>query len=304
MSDYLGNLVARSLGPTPAVRPRLASRFEPLTPAAPAPWMEPAAAAPPALFEETVETSPEPARRRARRREVMMAEEVEPPRTAVPVPAASVPTRVATSPPDALSSGAGEGERDGAVAARRVRSAHHESFAVRTTAMPAELERTPAPALRVQTRVAEREGVPFETSPPDPLSSGAGEGERNGTVAARRVRSAHHEPFTTAMPYPLRSPSPAPLERGSGGEVSKPGALDLPLSPPTLPPLQPRITAVERQSPSIPQAAPEPVIHVTIGRIEVKAAPPPAQPSRPRSAAQAPITLEEYLRRRSRRGDG
>src|SRR6185295_952203 len=70
-------------------------------------------------------------------------------------------------------------------------------------------------------------GLPFETSPPGPLSSRAGEGERNRAVEACRVRSVHHEPFAmrtahpAAMPPRLRSPSPALLERGPGGEVSK-----------------------------------------------------------------------------------
>jgi DNA topoisomerase-3 len=56
----------------------------------------------------------------------------------------------------------------------------------------------------------------FETSPPGPLSSGAGEGGRTRTGEARRVRSAHHEDLSvrtahpTAQPYDSRSPSPAP----------------------------------------------------------------------------------------------
>ncbi len=51
-----------------------------------------------------------------------------------------------------------------------------------------------------------RTGARFETSPPGPLSSGAGEGGEN----KRRIRSASSS-----------SPSPAPLERGPGGEISK-----------------------------------------------------------------------------------
>jgi uncharacterized protein (TIGR03032 family) len=57
-------------------------------------------------------------------------------------------------------------------------------------------------------------GVPFETSPPGPLSSGAGEGEsmRAPVAEAGLVRGK------TVVDRP---PSPAPLERGPGGEVSK-----------------------------------------------------------------------------------
>ena len=75
---------------------------------------------------------------------------------------------------------------------------------------------------------------------------------------------------------------------------------------PASPLLQPRVTVVERQPPPVRPEAPaaEPVIQVTIGRIEVRATPPPAQPSRPRPAALPALSLEEYLRRRSRKGDG
>jgi histidinol-phosphate aminotransferase len=58
------------------------------------------------------------------------------------------------------------------------------------------------------------DALPFETSPPGPLSSRAGEGERSTTVPAGNAA------FLVA-PLRLRSPSPALLERGPGGEVSK-----------------------------------------------------------------------------------
>ncbi|HEV8581015.1 MAG TPA: DNA topoisomerase 3 [Thermoanaerobaculia bacterium] len=60
--------------------------------------------------------------------------------------------------------------------------------------------------------LAGRGGIPFETSPPGPLSSEAGEGgTRTNGIAELRSRAA----------APHRSPSPASLERGPGGEVSK-----------------------------------------------------------------------------------
>lgn len=62
---------------------------------------------------------------------------------------------------------------------------------------------------------------------------------------------------------------------------------------------------MERPPAPVRAAAPavEPVIQVTIGRIEVRATQPAPQPSRPRSAAPNAMSLEEYLRRRSRRGE-
>jgi hypothetical protein len=47
---------------------------------------------------------------------------------------------------------------------------------------------------------------------------------------------------------------------------------------------------------------PAPTIQVTIGRIEVRATPPPAAPAR-KEQKSAVMTLEEYLRQRSRRGE-
>ena len=71
-------------------------------------------------------------------------------------------------------------------------------------------------------------------------------------------------------------------------------------------PLAPRIPQAGRApapAPAAPTAASaEPVIHVTIGRIEVRAAPAPKGASRERQAAP-PVALDEYLRQRAR-GEG
>ncbi|MEO6194248.1 MAG: hypothetical protein ABIS20_14665 [Thermoanaerobaculia bacterium] len=47
----------------------------------------------------------------------------------------------------------------------------------------------------------------------------------------------------------------------------------------------------------------EPVIHVTIGRIEVRATAAPKAPARERPAARPAVDLDEYLRQRSK-GEG
>jgi hypothetical protein len=47
-----------------------------------------------------------------------------------------------------------------------------------------------------------------------------------------------------------------------------------------------------------PAATTEPTIHVTIGRIEVRAAPPPTPAARPRSAPVPAMSLDDYLRER------
>ncbi len=336
MSDYLGNLAARSLDPVPAVRPRLASRFEPRSPAA-APLAASPAAAEPALVEESVEVRAEtPRPRRSRRRVVMAAEPA--------VIEEPVEVRAETPRPQR--------------SRRRVVMAA-EPAEERTVEVRGEEVAIP-PVVRPQRGMADREAQPFETSPPGPLSSGAGEGGRSRTVPAV-------QPVALGQTLRMSPPSPALLERGPGGEVSRadrpvnaqpPGALQpalpapassalhpsrdsisrpapqdsfplvsreksppiavspaVPSSPatrqpleerPVTPPLQPRITVVERSSLPVRAEAPaaEPVIQISIGRIEVRATPPPAQPARPRPATHAAMSLEEYLRRRSRRGDG
>lgn len=70
-----------------------------------------------------------------------------------------------------------------------------------------------------------------------------------------------------------------------------------------LPILQPRVTLPERQPWAPEPAAPQPVINVTIGRIEVRATPAPKAPARERQAARPAVDLEEYLRQRSK-GEG
>src|SRR6266566_8766799 len=49
-------------------------------------------------------------------------------------------------------------------------------------------------------------------------------------------------------------------------------------------------------------SAPAPMIQVTIGRIEVRATPPPAPHSQPRRSGPAVMGLDEYLSQRARGG--
>jgi hypothetical protein len=73
-----------------------------------------------------------------------------------------------------------------------------------------------------------------------------------------------------------------------------------------VPLLQPRVTLAEpapfpvrREVP----AAPAPTIHVSIGRIEVRATPAAKRPVRETAAARPAVDLETYLRQRSK-GEG
>lgn len=72
--------------------------------------------------------------------------------------------------------------------------------------------------------------------------------------------------------------------------------------------VQPHVVApyVERnaEAPANPTAEPVPTIQVTIGRIEVRAMPPPSQPPQRQRSAPAVMSLEEYLRLRRNGGGG
>lgn len=69
--------------------------------------------------------------------------------------------------------------------------------------------------------------------------------------------------------------------------------------------LQPKVTLAERDPFPVRRETPTPAptIQVTIGRIEVRATPAPKAPVRERPSAPAALSLEDYLKQRSR-GEG
>jgi hypothetical protein len=144
MSDYLGNLAARSLDPAgAAVRPRLASRFEP-----DAPWAAPVDAEPASL--ETIEEAAVTPLRAAAR----PAPEVEEP--------VSAPARRR------------RGRRGGEVEASPEVDQDAKRLAPLASAPVVPVPVSTAPS---QSFLAHRGGLPFEASPPDPLSTGVERGK-------------------------------------------------------------------------------------------------------------------------------
>jgi len=273
MSDYLGNLAARSLEPAAAVRPRLASRFEPVPSAVPQ-FQEPA------FFEETVEETAAPAH------------------ATVPSPSPPGHRRIL-----------GQGMRP-----RRAERPEAEDTPKAAPESP-EPER---PAARVEPLVVvdsgrplSRSGLPFEASSPDPFSRRE-KGKQEAVTPAVLpvpevhvvekpvVRAAHPTERVFDYPFPF-----SPREKGSGDEASE-GRPPEPLQPlksePAVPILQPRITLPE-PAPAREAPAAETVIHVSIGRIEVRATQAPKAPVRERPAARPAVDLEDYLRQRSK-GEG
>jgi hypothetical protein len=117
--------------------------------------------------------------------------------------------------------------------------------------------------------------------------------------------SAEQEPHIVAQPAATESFPAATASRGSGQSpsVSAPGS-----QTPARIFVQPQVSNRRQQPVSSPAFAREassnepPAIHVTIGRVEVRAivtTPPPPRPSAP-PAATPKISLEEYLEQRNR----
>jgi hypothetical protein len=128
-------------------------------------------------------------------------------------------------------------------------------------------------------------------------------------------------PGTPAVPAPAPHvrPEPAghtvqgrPMRRVAPGELPGPSVArprpDAQRRPEQIPPVARPVvaaasTATQRRAEAAPAATPAPVIHVSIGRVEIRAAVVPAPPSHHAPPATAPqLSLAEYLRRQAQGG--
>jgi hypothetical protein len=272
MSDYLGHLAARSVASaeTPAaVQPRLASRFEPVPSGLPSFQAEPR----PAAFHETAveERAPEP-------------------------PQASV---ISPSPREWRG---GQGVRP-----RRAGRSEEQDAPRATLAESPE----PAPALVVplQGPVADRGVLPSEASPVGEEAEQRQQGqqrrqgprgsEKSGLGVLLAVPVVAAVPAVPVRLTPPDRPSQAEAAKTAPPEDRQPSKRD-----PASTVLQPKITVVEPAPSPARREAPAPTIQVTIGRIEVRATPAAKAPVRERPAAPSSLSLEEYLRQRSKGGRG
>jgi hypothetical protein len=114
-------------------------------------------------------------------------------------------------------------------------------------------------------------------------------------------------PVTAALPPPPRAPAPVAAHRGAG---APPPAAPAPPWAPRGERRQPQRLITQRRAAVARAAAPTrrvraepqapPTVHVTIGRLEVRASSPPAAPRSRAVTPQAPkLGLDEYLRARS-----
>ncbi len=177
------------------------------------------------------------------------------------------------------------------------------------------VSRLPAPATQPRPTSATgdrqpRSSDPIAGMPPAPRPSAAAETPTTLPVAPRApggLSPSQIERELASLRAELSSVTGRLAERQAGSVPRGDSGLPAPLPRPAaatraerpLPLAAPPMAAVQPPGPG-PAAPPPQVIHVTIGRIEVRAAAAPTAPEpRRTSPAQPRVTLEDYLRRRN-----
>jgi len=266
MSDFLLRLAARSLSHISNVQPRLGSRFE----------------SPRASQAVTVA-------------DIEVEELLEPQAPAVPISAATPPAREPPIEPlRPLSSPAGEASRQPSAEPNVVVPAAPIANIRHVTQAP-----IPAPAATALTRLPDPPPASNSISPP-PHSRELNRDTRHLQPARRAsLRTEIHE-------LGIVSQLPA-ADKYAAGHLPHKSSIE-PIAQQAEPKAvaivaQPHVSLPRAPSSSLPAGdlapAPAPTVHVTIGRIEVRAVTSPAPaPSRPASKP-AVTSLEEYLRERS-----
>ena len=280
MSDYLGNLVARTLSPTTGVRPLLPSRFEPLP-------------APVALTETRDIESPAPAEPRPAivglqspttpgvlDHQVLWHPSDPPPRASSPrgfaivSHPASVSDPLRPQGPRAASLPTDESRQPDTETAELFQTTTSHRIIIAPDTTPPTGDAPDAP-LAVTPAVTNE-----QPSGPPPVASVAVANPRDHGLR-KDVAPAVASPRVFPMPTLLvRSP------RQMVGEVSK--------SSPTEP-----FSRTTSPNPLTPPRAQASTINVTIGRVEVRATPPSTSSSGRPSVTTPVMSLEEYLSRRA-----
>lgn len=274
MSDFVNRLLGRT--DAAPVRPLVPSRFEPATSLArdeplplspevavspPRPPVVPSLAGPVELETEPTAPRPESA---DRGEPPVRVEYVEVPAAPDPVAPQPVPAPVATTPEaPAHRPVPFDAPRAPTVPARS--SAVRRLAAASAPAVPKPPAVPVAPARPARVDPLPQPDVPVPARAADPVD----------TPAQPAVPTASAEPETPAAPVGTATPTRA-------HPVGPPAASTW---------LPPKATAAKPD--------PEPVVHITIGRVEVKAAAEPTPSSRRAPHRRAALGLDEYLRRKA-----
>ena len=285
MGDFLGNLVAKNMSLGELVMPRPVSIFEPTAKEG---------ALPPVLPPPSLASEPEPPAPRAPVLEPFPIPRPQQPHAGLMVPdqspapllplAASSPVQPQPAPatppsPGLLPAPVGESPIQPLVqpASPPLRKAPVGPSVPWPAAqeLPGPEPAVPAPA----------QAPPISPPPPRPRQS------PDPLRAAVTAVDANPVPSGPATPEPvIPSTDPAPVPKPPAAVIVRPQVAAIPPAEPSLP-----------FSP-LPEATAEtpPAIQVTIGRIEVRATPPPAAPSqKQRPDKPAVMSLDEYLTERN-----
>jgi len=150
---------------------------------------------------------------------------------------------------------------------------------------PSHSPRSPISALA--GRAAEETPTPFRQSALRPSAE-------EGQLAVGRAQSSLLDAATTTHHRLSERAEAASLATLAAGRETRIDHHAAPLAPPKRRAVQPDFT--------LPAHSPEPSIHVTIGRIEIRAEREGASPRKTEKAASPVMGLEEYLRRKNTRG--
>lgn len=303
MNDFLSHLVAKSVGATDVILPRPASLFETAVPGTAVSGTAVTTADAATLEEETIlEPSPAKPRRRASARpsstitpSLSPAEDTA---HSMAMPPAGQEAASFTSPP-----------LPDWVNQLRQKVAALSETAVHPMTTPSAVFASPAPErppLQPGTaRPPHRPASPeTEATPPPPAPATAPFIMERVITETRLVERAEPSqtrppqaeqpaivPAVTTVPTPSSEPLP---DREQPAAVQKIIVTQTrPFTPPQTPaPLPP-------PTPAAAAASPAPAIHVTIGRVEVRATPPAAK-ERPHRSQSPVMSLDDYLRQRAK----
>lgn len=276
---FLSQLLQRTLGGEARIRPRRATRFEPVAPPAaeepaPSPLPAPRVAAPPAPADRG--PAPPLVTERNERPERISA--------AAALDLSVAPMRAVHSPrPDRPMEPLPQN------LAPLSKPEARPAAAARSGVMPADPVPSRLPPRREEAAQAAPASKPAKRGPPT-VESVSQRIERC-TVEERLTRLAVRAPADPAFPA---APPPRPPVSPALPAARPQRVTPAPPAPPSVAQRRPR----QGSSPAA-AAAPEPVIEIRIGRVELRAsaAAPPARTARP----AAPVSsLEEYLRARDR----
>jgi hypothetical protein len=272
VSDYIGNLVVKNLNPRAVLQPRLASRFEPLTP------LVSLASERPFVGMSSDEAAREPTAPEVMPRPASMIAQPPPEnllaQNAPPTMQDTLRRQVTRSEPDEHRS-----PPDWSVsripAPRRLRPTRNPSE------LPSQTEEVNE-AVDVAPRLAQDRRHAIQPAPPS--------SEATGAATPRSPAPPLIEQVATHARQPVVMPSTQAVAP-QAGQVLEP----LRGSPPKTS-LQPAVTVTRLAPPVEPTQPTPPTIHVTIGRIEVRTT--PASPAPRQRPAPAVMSLDDYLKRR------